>query len=139
MRGLRLIALILLAATLSGCGGTGAAGVAAPLGNAERGRTIFLAVSIHDTSGCITCHSLEAGKVVVGPSLAGIATRSVAIIKSPDYMGTAKTSEEFLRESITRPTAVLEAGFSHSVMPDWLTVLDRQEIEDLVAFLGTQK
>ena len=139
MRTFCLIVLIFLAATLSACGGTGAAGVAAPPGNAERGRALFLAVSIRDTPGCITCHSLEPGKVVVGPSLAGIATRSLQIIKSPDYTGDAKTSEEFLRESITMPTADLGAGFSHSVMPDWMTVLDRQEIEDLVAFLETQK
>jgi nitric oxide reductase subunit C len=111
----------------------------APTGSAERGQALFYQTSIRSTPGCGTCHSLEAGKVVVGPSLAGIATRAATIIISPNYAGAATSAEQFLRESITRPNAALATGYSHAVMPDWLTVLDRQEIEDLVSFLSAQK
>lgn len=130
--------LILIAVAVTGCT-TGYSGSlsARPIGDAERGRVLFSQVTIRSTPGCITCHSLERGKVVVGPSLAGIASRAPSIIQSSGYSGTATTPEEFLRESITRPGAAVETGFSHSVMPDWLTVLDRQEIEDPVAFLSS--
>ncbi len=110
-----------------------------PIGSVERGQVLFSQTRIRSTPGCGTCHSLEAGKVVVGPSLAGIASRADVIISASNYPGTATSAEQFLRESITRPGAALATGYSHTVMPDWLTVLDRQEIEDLVAFLSAQK
>jgi nitric oxide reductase subunit C len=110
-----------------------------PTGSVARGQMLFAQTSIRSTPGCGPCHSLEAGRVGVGPSLAGIATRAAAIISSSSYPGAETTAEQFLRESITRPYAAPATGCSHSVMPDWLTVLDRQEIEDLVAFLSTQE
>jgi nitric oxide reductase subunit C len=132
--------LIVIVLVTAGCasGGRGLAS-APPVGDAERGQVLFSQAIIRSTPGCGTCHSLEAGRGVVGPSLAGIATRAAAIIRSPSYPGKATSAEQFLRESITRPNAALATGYSHTVMPDWLTVLDRQEIEDLVAFLSTQK
>ena len=128
--------LTVIAIVLVGC--TNAA-AAQPSGSAERGRAFFAQSSVRNTAGCVTCHSLEQGKVVVGPSLAGVATRAAATVGSSGYQGTAKTAEAFLRESITRPNAAVATGFSHNIMPDWLTVLDRQQIEDLVAFLMTQR
>lgn len=132
-----LFLMIIVAATIAGCA-SGSPGAASepPAGDAGRGRALFSQASIRSTSGCITCHSLDKGKVVVGPSLDGIATRAEEMVRSPGYKGTAATAEEFLRESITRPNAAVDTGYSHNVMPDWLTVLDRQEIEDLVAFLS---
>jgi cytochrome c2 len=135
-----LIGLVVTAMVLAGCMG----GVQGPVadqatGNAERGKALFLQVTIYDTPSCVTCHSLERDKVLIGPSLAGIASRADGIIKSPDYRGSATTVQGFLRESITNPSDFIEARFSHEVMPDWLTTLSQQEIEDLVAFLATLK
>jgi nitric oxide reductase subunit C len=110
-----------------------------PPGNAQRGQALFSQASIRDTSGCIMCHSPARYKVIVGPSLWGVATRAGRIIQSPSYQGTAKSAEQYLRESITKPNAVIAPGFAHSVMPDWLTVLDEQQIQDLVAYLMTQQ
>jgi len=131
--------LLLLAALLvSGCAGIGQAGVAAlPPGDAQRGRALFSQVSIRNTPGCVTCHSLARYKAIVGPSLWGVSTRAGRIIQSPSYQGTAASAEQFLREAITKPDANLAPGFAHSVMPDWLTVLDEQQIQDLVAYLMT--
>jgi cytochrome c551/c552 len=100
---------------------------------------LFSQETIRDTPGCITCHSVEPNVVVVGPSLAGIAATAERIVNSPGYTGTAKTGEEFLRESILNPNANVETGFSHGVMPDWLTVLSEQQIDDLIAYLGMLK
>jgi cytochrome c2 len=135
-----LIGLVVTVIALTSCGSGGQARVAErPPGNADHGKTLFLEATIYNTPGCTTCHSLEPGKTVVGPSLAGIATRAEGIIESPAYKGSATTVKGFLRESITNPNDFIETHFSHSVMPDWLTTLSEREIDDLVAFLATLK
>jgi nitric oxide reductase subunit C len=139
MRRIALLLLLLVDLAASGCAGARQASVPnLPLGDAERGRDLFAHPTFRSTSGCVTCHSLVRTKVIVGPSLWGVATRAGRIVQSPSYRGTAKSAEEFLRESITRPDANIAPGFAHSVMPDWLTVLNEQEIQDLVAYLMTQ-
>lgn len=131
---------LLVALIASGCAGVGQAGAPAlPAGDAQSGRALFTQASIRNTSGCVQCHSLARYKVIVGPSLWGVDTRAERIIRSPDYKGTATTAEQYLRESITKPNVYVASGFAHLVMPDWLTVLDEQQIQDLVAYLMTQK
>ena len=106
------IALIVVVLALAACGGGAAkpAGsesqpAAAAGGNADAGKKLFNEPVIVSAGspGCVTCHSLEKGKTLVGPSMAGIATVAAADIKSTDYKGTAKTVEEFLKESIGEP------------------------------------
>jgi nitric oxide reductase subunit C len=129
---------LIVALLASGCAGIGQTGVAAlPAGDTQRGRALFSQATIRGTSGCVQCHSLARYKVIVGPSLWGVSTRAGRIVQSPDYRGAASTAEQYLREAITRPNAYVAAGFAHSVMPDWLTVLDEQQIQDLVAYLMT--
>ncbi len=94
--------------------------------------------------GCFGCHSLQQGIVLVGPSLAGLATRTPILLATPAYKGSAKTLEEYIRESIAKPDAYLVPGptFSvdgHSVMPALDTVLKPEEIDQLVAYLATFK
>ena len=135
-----LFLLLLAALAVSGCTGIGKAGVPAlPPGDAQRGRALFSQASIRNSSGCVQCHSLAKDAVIVGPSLNGVADRAERSVKASTYRGTATSAEEFLRESITRPDAIISPGFAHSVMPDWLTVLDEQQIQDLVAYLMTLK
>jgi nitric oxide reductase subunit C len=93
---------------------------------------------------CFGCHSLQQGVTLVGPSLAGLATRTAGLLTSPDYNGTAKTLEEYLRESIVNPNAYVVPGptFSaggQSIMPPTGAVLKPEEIEQLVAYLATFK
>jgi mono/diheme cytochrome c family protein len=124
----------------SGCAGIGQPGTSAlPAGDTQRGRALFSQASIRNASGCVQCHSLARYKVIVGPSLWGVDTRAERIIRASDYRGTATTAEQFLRESLTRPDTYVETGSAHGVMPDWLTVLDEQQIQDLVAYLMTLK
>lgn len=140
MRELALLLLLPVVLLVSGCTGVDQIRAASlPIGDPQRGQALFSQASIRGTSGCITCHSLARTKVVVGPSLWGVSTRAGRIVGSADYRGTATSVEEYLRESITRPNTTVSPGFAHSVMPDWLTVLDEQEIQDLVAYLLTQE
>ena len=94
--------------------------------------------------GCFGCHSLQQGVVLVGPPLAGLATRTQATLSSPEYKGNAKTLDDYIRESILQPDAYLVPGatFSaggHSVMPPFGSVLKPEEIDHLVAYLATFK
>lgn len=140
-----LFLLILSALTLSACGGgqpaaqPASGGAAAGAGNATNGKALFEKSVIGNTAGCATCHSLEKGKVLVGPSMAGVATEAATIIKSADYKGTAKTVEDYLRESIVNPDAYVTKGFQAGLMPKDYSKLSAQEINDLVAYLATLK
>ncbi len=54
---------------------------------------------------CFSCHSLQQDIVLVGPSLAGLATRAAALVQSPDYKGSARSPQDYVRESIVDPHA----------------------------------
>jgi len=141
------IALIVIALALAACGGGAAkpAGgeqpAAAAGGNADAGKKLFNepVIASAGSPGCVTCHSLEKGKTLVGPSMAGIATVAAADIKSADYKGTAKTVEEFLKESIVNTDVMVTQGFQPGIMPKTYTKLSAQEVNDLVAYMLTLK
>ena len=65
--------LIALTLVLAACGGGGDTG-----GDdaASAGKDLFAEAVIGAQAGCITCHSLEADTVIVGPSMAGIGSRA---------------------------------------------------------------
>jgi nitric oxide reductase subunit C len=89
--------------------------------------------------GCSACHSTAAGVQLVGPSLAGLATRAAERIKDPAYRGPAKTAEEYVRESILAPSLFLVPGSTFSAagrsfMPDnFDRSLESKQIDELVA------
>lgn len=93
--------------------------------------------------GCFACHSTAPGVNLVGPSLAGIATRAGKRVADDDYKGTATDAAGYIRESIENPHAYLVEGqmFSsggRSFMPDnFKTVLSAAQIDQLVAYLST--
>jgi mono/diheme cytochrome c family protein len=108
---------------------------ALPQGNADNGKNLFTA------QGCAACHSLKPGEKIVGPSLAGIATRAGDTIKAPDYKGKATTGDLYIRESIVQTGAYVVPGYPDGVMPkDFGTAkLSAQDLADLIAFLLTSK
>jgi cytochrome c2 len=142
MRGyLLIVALVIaLSSLLIGCGGGGDAGGetgsgGTETGDAARGEALYKQTAIGAASapGCITCHSLEEGMTLVGPSHAGIAVRAATAVSGV-------SAEGFLRKSITDPDDVVTENFSPGVMyKNYDTDLSEQEIADLVAFLLTQK
>ncbi|MEN8171984.1 MAG: cytochrome c [Chloroflexota bacterium] len=116
-----LAILIISAMALSACGGGGETAD----DPAAAGKALFAETIIGTQAGCSTCHSLEADTVIVGPSMAGIGSRSDAAA---------------LRESILDPNAVLVDGFPADTMPPvWSDELSDEQVDQLVAYLLTLK
>ncbi|MBX3066973.1 MAG: cytochrome c [Anaerolineae bacterium] len=82
---------------------------------------------------CATCHSLSPDTVIVGPSLAGVATRAAS-------RESGLTAAEYLEESILLPDKIKAPGFENMQMDTSLAkTLTFDEISDLVAYLLTLK
>ncbi len=104
-------------------------GVAAPVvalqpGDVARGEEIFRK---HPTGACILCHALKGEGSAVGPAMDGIASRQEAA---------------YLRRSMLEPSAEIAVGYEFlkvSPMPPMGLVLQPQEIEDVLSFLGSLK
>lgn len=120
-----------------------------PPGDPKRGEALWNQ-EVKQASGlpasCKACHSLKPGEVLVGPSMAGIATTAAQRIRAPDYKGQAKTPEEYIRESIQQPNAYIvdpnqfAAAPGVSKMPANLgNQMSAQDLADLIAFLMTLK
>ncbi|AMY09215.1 Nitric oxide reductase cytochrome c subunit [Luteitalea pratensis] len=93
---------------------------------------------------CFSCHSTTAGTVLVGPSMAGIATRAATLIADSSYKGAARSAPDYIRESILNPSAYVVPGPTfgaggQSVMPPLGALLKPEEVEQLVAYLATFK
>jgi cytochrome c2 len=100
---------------------------ALPAGDALRGQAEF------KLQPCAPCHSLKPDERIVGPSLAGVATR--AATRKPGY-----SESLYLYESIVKPSAYVVPGFPDGVMPATFgQTITSQKQADLIAFLLTQK
>jgi len=120
--------LIALALLLSACGGSGEA---EGEGDLERGKVLFQQGGGSGAPACSSCHSTEPGKIIVGPSLAGVASRAGE--RKPGI-----TAEEYLRESILDPNAYVVDGFARGVMYQRFgEILSEKDINSLVAYLLT--
>jgi mono/diheme cytochrome c family protein len=114
-----------------GCGGKGENEEQS--GSAQAGEALFKQATIGNQAGCSTCHSLEEGVTIVGPSLAGVGSLAGEQVSG-------LSAEEYLRQSILEPNAHLVEGFSANIMPlVWSDVLTEEQVDDLIAFLMTLK
>jgi len=131
MRKWLLVLAMVLLVSLAACGGeeatdSGEEGVA---GDPAAGEQVYHQMA---SPACDTCHSLEAGESLVGPSLNGIGAAAATRV---DGM----SAEEYLRQAIVEPNAHVAEGLSSNIMPaTYGTQLSEQQINDLVAFLLTQ-
>lgn len=137
MRKLAVFLMVLLVLSLVACGGESApaGGDAEPAGpgDAAAGKAIFNQSLIGTQAGCMTCHSLEPGVAMVGPSLGTIGTDAGSRVSGV-------SAEDFLRKAITEPDADIAEGFAAGIMPAALAnELSAQEVNDLIAFLLTLK
>ncbi len=95
------------------------------------GKELFNQNPLGSNAGCVTCHSVEEGVQLVGPSLAGIATRGAERVSG-------MSAEDYIRQSITDPTAYTVEGFPEGLMPAY-SDLTPEQIDALVAYLMTLK
>lgn len=124
------ILLVVLALTVVACGGGGDSGGGA---DAAAGEKLFASPIIGTQAGCITCHSLTPGQVIVGPSMAGIASRAGSTVSG-------QSAEEYIRESILTPDAHLVETFPAGTMPQvWGDELSDEQLNQIVAYLLTLK
>jgi mono/diheme cytochrome c family protein len=129
---LQMVMLFVVVAVATACGNGGGGAAPAAGANVDAGKTLFAQTTIGSQPGCITCHSLEAGKTLVGPSLAGIGTAAAGKVSG-------ESAEQFLRNSIVEPNAYVEEGFAQGLMPAYKDALSEQQVSDLVAYLLSLK
>lgn len=121
---------------LAACGGNGDAPAPsddAGVGDAAAGERLYMQTTIGAASapGCITCHSLEPGVTLVGPSHSDIGARAETAVPG-------LSAEEFLRQSIISPDDHVTEGFPPGVMyQNYGADLTEAEINDLIAFMLT--
>lgn len=113
----RFTILLIVAVLITACGN------GAEDGDVVRGRQLF-------SEHCVACHSLSPEVVIVGPSLAGVATRAATDNDSV-------SPREILRRSIVSPQAEIVEGFSNLMPPDFKQKLIDSDLEALISFLLT--
>ncbi|MBE7522857.1 MAG: c-type cytochrome [Burkholderiales bacterium] len=85
------------------------------------------------TLGCLGCHSLEAGKKVLGPSLEAGGLRQVAA-------GRKMSLEAFLVEAIVDPKAYEAKEFPAGMMPqEYGSMLTAAQLKSLIEYLAGSK
>ncbi len=95
------------------------------------GEELFKRTVLADNAGCVTCHSLTAGRVLIGPSLADIGAVAADRI-------TGMAARAYLEQSIVDPDAYVVAGFNPGLMPDdWVEGLSPAEVAALVDYMLT--
>ena len=133
MFSVRCICIVLLISFLTGCGAAASpASTAAPAfspdGPEARGLALF-----SGKARCATCHSRTPNTVIVGPSLAGIASRAGS--REPGI-----SAADYIEESILQPNKFKVPGFENVQMDTSLAkILTSDEISDIVAYLMTLK
>jgi nitric oxide reductase subunit C len=121
--------ILVLSVILTACGGGGGETDA----TVDAGKELFAQTVVGSDAGCITCHSLTEGEVIVGPSMAGIGSRAGSTVAG-------QSAEDYLRESILNPDAHLVDEFPAGTMPQvWGDVLSNEQVDQLVAYLLTLK
>ena len=111
--------------------GTAACTTLAPSGDATRGRDLFVA---RDGGHCVLCHAAPGVEVAgnVGPSLAGVGSRL-----TPAEIRIRIADITQVNPNATMPAFHRPGGERVASNYAGKTVLDEQQVEDLVAYLVT--
>ncbi len=81
---------------------------------------------------CAQCHALAPDTVVIGPSLAGIATRAATRVEGYDAVA-------YLEHSILAPGDYIVEGFANTMPTNFGKELTSEELTGVVAYLMTLK
>jgi mono/diheme cytochrome c family protein len=130
----QILGILLLLLFLVACAGTSPTASAPPTPAFAAGSLEAEGSALFSGKGrCAACHSLSTDTVIVGPSLAGIASHAESRVAG-------LTAAEYLEESIVRPDAYRPPGFENEQMDTSLAKqLTVEEVEALVAYLLTMR
>ena len=87
------------------------------------GQTVF-------KQNCGSCHAISGETIIVGPSLAGIATRAATRVEGQD-------AREYIQLSILRPGEYVVEGFSDLMPTNFGTTLTGEQLDAVIAYLFT--
>jgi cytochrome c2 len=113
-----------------------------PAGDAAAGEAAVTA------RGCVACHiAADPAVALVGPAWQavqatdgkGVADHAAARWGEAGYTGKAKSTQEYLYESIINPTAYVVAGFQPAMPGNYGQLLGPQELADIIAYLSGLK
>lgn len=135
----RLDGVILVMATMNGALAMAGANDAietplAAAGDATRGRETFVA---RDGGNCVLCHSAPGVSVAgnVGPSLAGVGARLTSAQIRLRIADITRVNPDATMPAFHRLEDAPRVAANYAGRP----ALDAQQVEDLVAYLGTLK
>ena len=107
----------------------------APVGDAERGRVLFvlpLTAPRGDLPACARCHAVEKDR----PSPMGLGTNFYDVGARAEREVPGQSAADYLRTSIVDPDAHLAGGYQDGLMyREYEALLTPQQIEDLVAYM----
>jgi mono/diheme cytochrome c family protein len=126
MKKIIALSLIWMALMLSACSSAAQAeSTPTPDPLAVQGRQVF-------NARCATCHALEPNTTIIGPSLAGIATRAETRVEG-------QSAEEYIQLSILRPGDYIVEGYNNVMITNLSKELTNEDMNALLAFLMTLK
>ena len=121
----RILFIALAIAALTACTTTSAAPTPTYTPLEQIGQSVY-------ALRCAQCHALVPDTVVIGPSLAGVATRAESRVPG---MG----AEEYIETSILFPKEFLVPEFTDTMPTNFGKELTSEELQGIVAFLMTLK
>lgn len=132
---LMIALLTLVAVAIAACGGGGSAQPG--VGDAARGKDLYNKSTLGSKSaeGCVSCHVYDEskGKAEKAPYTKGTAARAASRVPG-------MTDKDYIRESIVKPDAYVVEGWKAGDMyAKWTEDLTPQQIDDLIAYLLTEK
>jgi cytochrome c2 len=117
--------LILTLLFLVACGGATAEIPPTPTlsPQAQQGKQVF-------SRDCGACHSTSPDTIIVGPSLAGVASRATSRVEGQD-------AYTYLLTSVMQPEAYLVEGFENLMPASLSKQLTGEELDNVIAYLQT--
>ncbi len=112
---------------LAACGGSTETGPPPPTlsPQAQQGKQVF-------TRDCGACHSTSPDTIIVGPSLAGIATIAATRVEGQD-------AYTYMLTSVMQPDAYLVEGYENLMPSNLSKDLTGEELDAVIAYLQTLK
>lgn len=121
----QVLPFVLTALILAACSSTSATPIPTLDAVQHQGQAVF-------NLRCAQCHALTPDTVVIGPSLAGIATRAATRVEGYD-------AEAYIERSILVPYDYIVDGFTDTMPTNLSRELTSEELTAVVAYLMTLK